>query len=172
LDQELQRITSRSLDLLYSGTTTASGLQTTVDYLQIIRAIESQIESWLNQYTPLIHNAGAYLTYRMPIARFYYNYAMLVINSFGLQNAFERSLVDVGYFFGRVHTSAKACCLIIKDELAPSGFLRYTVDSHYVLTSYAVLSLLKVGFGHYCSDLYSRGWFLARTTRVPQFHGK
>lgn len=84
---------------------------------------------------------------------------MLVINSFGLQNAFERSLVDVGYFFGRVHTSATACCLIIKDELAPAGYLRYTVDSHYVLTSYAVLSLLKVGFGHYYFVLDSRGWF-------------
>jgi hypothetical protein len=82
----------------------------------------------------------------MPVARFYYNYAILVINSFGLQNAFERSLVDVGYFFGRVHSAATTCCHIIKDEVAAAGFMRYTVDSHYVLTSYAVLSLLKVSF--------------------------
>lgn len=142
--QELQRIVSRSLDLLYSGTTSPSGLQTACDYLQIIRAIESQIEAWLNTWAHMIHSANAHTAYRLAIAKFYFNYAMLVVNSFGLQNALDHSPVDIGYFFGRVHTSATACCFAIKDEVAPGGFLRYAPDSHFVLTSYAVLSLLKV----------------------------
>lgn len=144
--QELQRVVSRSLDLLYSGTTTPSGLQTACDYLQIIRAIESQIDSWQNQWSTLILNADSYTPYRVAIAKFYYNYAILVVNSFGLQNAFERSPVDIAYFFGRVHTAATACCLAMRDEIAPVGYLRYAPDSHFVLTSYAVLSLLKVSF--------------------------
>ncbi|KAG8798478.1 hypothetical protein FRC16_007195 [Serendipita sp. 398] len=141
---ELQRIVSRSLDLLYSGTVSPSGLQTTCDYLQIIRAIESQIESWVNQWSPQIKVADVHTSYRLSIAKFYYHYSMLVVNSFGLQNAFERSPVDIGYFFGRCHTSATACCYVMRDEIAPNGFLRYAPDSHFVLTSYAVLSLLKL----------------------------
>ncbi|KAG8819245.1 hypothetical protein FRC17_010542 [Serendipita sp. 399] len=31
----------------------------------------------------------------------------------------------------------------MRDEIAPNGWLRYAPDSHFVLTSYAVLSLLK-----------------------------
>jgi hypothetical protein len=93
----------------------------------------------------MILHADAHTTYRLAIAKFYYNYSMLVVNSFGLQNAFERSPVDMAYFFGRVHTAATACCLAMRDELAPAGFLRYSTDSHFVLTSYAVLTLLKVG---------------------------
>ncbi|CAG7849352.1 SubName: Full=Uncharacterized protein {ECO:0000313/EMBL:CCA78067.1} [Serendipita indica DSM 11827] len=141
---ELQRVVSRGLDLLYSGTATLSGLQTTCDYLQIIRAIESQIEALHNQWYPSIQKADTHTAYRLGIARFYWHYATLVLNSFGLQNALERSSVDIGYFFGRCYTSATACCYIMKDELAPAGFLRYCTDSHFVLTSYAVLSLLKL----------------------------
>lgn len=144
--QELQRIVSRSLDFLYAGTTSPSGLQTACDYMQIIRAIESQIDSWITQWSPLIQNADCHTQYRQAIAKFYYHYAILVVNSFGLQNAFERSPVDMGYFFGRCYSSATSCCLLMRDEIGPSGYLRYAPDSHFVLTSYAVLSLLKVTF--------------------------
>jgi hypothetical protein len=112
--------------------------------MQIIRAIESQVDTWITTWAPLIQNADHHTDYRQAIAKFYYHYAMLVLNSFGLQNAFERSPVDMGYFFGRCHTSATSCCLLIKDELGPAGYLRYAPDSHFVLISYAVLSLLKV----------------------------
>ena len=80
--------------------------------------------------------------------RFYLNYSMLVINSFGLQNALERSPLDVSHFFGRCYSSAKTCATVIRDELGPRGFLRYAPDSHFVLTSYAVLTLLKARIEH------------------------
>jgi hypothetical protein len=78
------------------------------------------------------------------MAEFYATYSMLVINSFGLQNAMERSPVDIPHFFARVHSSAKTCAIIVKEELGPQDFLKYAPDSHFVFTSYAVLSLLKV----------------------------
>lgn len=86
----------------------------------------------------------AVTTYPKVIAQFYFNYSMLVLNSFGLQNAMERSAVDIGHFFARCHQSATACAKIARDELAPRGFLKYSPDSHFVMMSYAVLSLLKV----------------------------
>lgn len=78
------------------------------------------------------------------MADFYLNYSMLVLNSFGLQNAIERSAVDIGHFFMRCHASATTCATIARDEIAPRGFLKYSPDSHSVMVSYAVLSLLKV----------------------------
>ena len=80
----------------------------------------------------------------MFIYDFYFHYAMLIINAFGLQNALERSAVDIGHFFARCHSSAVSCASIFRDDLGPAGFLRYAPDSHFVMGSYAVLSLLKV----------------------------
>ena len=77
-------------------------------------------------------------------AKFYFNYAMLIVNSFGLQNALERSAVDIGHFFARCYSSAVACATVMRDEMGPCGYLRYAPDSNYVQGSYAVLSLLKV----------------------------
>ena len=71
---------------------------------------------------------------------------MLVLNSFGLQNALERAPLDLGHFFGRVHSSAYTCATLVRDSLGPAGFMKYSPDSHFVQTSYAVLSLLKVRF--------------------------
>lgn len=82
--------------------------------------------------------------YRDISSKFYFNYAMLVVNSFGLQNALDRSPVDIGHFFARCHSSAVACATILRDEMGAQGYLRYAPDSNCVQASYAVLSLLKV----------------------------
>ncbi|KAG1830484.1 hypothetical protein DFJ58DRAFT_824711 [Suillus subalutaceus] len=135
---ELQRIVSRSLDFLYSGTNTPSGLQTDCDYLIIIKTIETQILAWQHEWTAastflptsnytFIQCNHLYRAYHF----FYFHYYMLVVNSFGLQNAMERS-------------AATAVAIVARDELAPMGMLKYSPDSHFVYISYAVLSLLKL----------------------------
>lgn len=79
---------------------------------------------------------------------------MLVVNSFGLQNALERSPVDMSHFFARCYSAARACALLVRDELGPKGFLRYASDSYFVQCSYAVLSLLKAS-SNYTLLLYT-----------------
>jgi hypothetical protein len=107
--------------------------------------VESQILTWQNDWQSVGANQRDVNTpYRMVMMRFYYHYALLVINSFGLENAFQNSPVDMAHFFGRCHSNAMACVLIMRDEIASAGWLRYSPDSHFVLCSYAVLSLLKV----------------------------
>jgi len=106
------------------------------------------------------------------ISQFYFNYAMLVLNSFGLQNALERAPLDLGHFFGRVHTSAYTCATLVRDSLGPAGFMKYSPDSHFVQTSYAVLSLLKVRFVFFLLNLLLAGNSLflfvsARSPRIP-----
>lgn len=160
--QDLQRILTRSLDLLYSGTNSPSGLQMDSDYLLVITTMETQILAWQHEWAnhvpselssprtlKSILNCGKGEGERVEqhirlSAKFYFSYAMLIVNSFGLQNALERSAVDIGHFFARCHSSAVACATVLRDEMGPQGFLRYATDSTYVMASYAVLSLLKV----------------------------
>lgn len=91
-----------------------------------------------------IASQDEHLPYRKLVGKFYFNYALLVVNSFGLQNAMDQSQVDIGHFFARCHTSATTVALIVRDELGPLGYLKYSPDSHFVQISYAVLTLLKV----------------------------
>lgn len=142
--QDLQRIMSRSLDLLYSGTNNPSGLQIECDYFVIIQNVESQLTMWYNTWSDSDNHFPGDECPRL-CGKFYLNYGMLIVNSFGLQNALERSPVDIGHFFARCHTSAIACISVINDEMAGKGFLKYSPDSHFVQSSYAVLTLLKVG---------------------------
>ncbi|OSD08461.1 hypothetical protein PYCCODRAFT_1462684 [Trametes coccinea BRFM310] len=145
---DLQRILTRSLDLLYSGTTNSSGLQVDCDFLLVIKTMETQLLAWHHEWLNVRHvGVGEnehVQKYRLLIANFYFHYAMLTINAFGLQNALERSAVDIGHFFARCHSSAVSCAQILRDDMGPMGYLKYAPDSHFVMGSYAVLSLLKL----------------------------
>lgn len=63
--QELQRILSRSLDVLYSSITSASGLQTDIDYILVIKTMENQINAWFQTCTDLVQqrNRGTTSSY-------------------------------------------------------------------------------------------------------------
>ncbi|KAL6298611.1 fungal-specific transcription factor domain-containing protein [Sparassis latifolia] len=141
---DLLRIVTRSLDLLYSGMSTSSGLQQDCDYLLVIQTMEAQILAWQHEWCKPIFPEERTRRCAYTLARFYFHYAMLTINSFGLQNALQRSPVDIGHFFARCHSSAVGCMNVIRDELGPLGSLKYSPDSHFVQGAYAVLSLLRV----------------------------
>ncbi|KAL1691371.1 fungal-specific transcription factor domain-containing protein [Schizophyllum commune] len=142
---ELQRLMSRSLDFLYSATDSRSGLHTDIDYILVIKTFESQLTAWKEQWIVVPPGPPSrWMLYTKSIAQFYFNYSLLVLNGFGLQNALERNPVDMGHFFGRCHSAATTCALIVRDELAANDFLRHSPDSHCVLISYAVLTLLKL----------------------------
>lgn len=57
--QELQRILSRSLDFLYSGMHSASGLQTDCDYLLVIKTVEGQLYAWENEWATFARSAAS-----------------------------------------------------------------------------------------------------------------
>jgi hypothetical protein len=92
----------------------------------------------------VLESADETARYHAVMPDFFGSYSLLALNSFGLQNALERVPVEIPHFFARVLGAAKRCVILVRDELAPKGFLKYAPDSHFVYTSYAVLSLLKV----------------------------
>ncbi|EPS94764.1 hypothetical protein FOMPIDRAFT_1038716 [Fomitopsis schrenkii] len=146
---DLQRIVTRSLDLLYSGTSSTSGLQDDCDYLLVIKTMETQLLAWQHEWLRIRKIDQGEKTewsrkYSQLSCKFYFHYAMLTINSFGLQNALQRSAVDIGHFFARCHSSAVECATVIADEFGGCGYLKYAPDCLFVQGSYAVLSLLKL----------------------------
>ena len=186
----LQQILSRSLEFLYSGTESASGLLVDCDYMLVIKSFETQILTWQQEWIEgrnwdgksvflpsllqvnwpkKILDQSPISRYKMMISHFYFNYAMLVLNSFGLQNAMEHAPLNIGHFFSRVHCSATACATIVRDQLGPNGFMKYSPDSHFVQTSYAVLSLLKVRAWVHLTCTFTNFWifFVAYPTWVP-----
>jgi hypothetical protein len=155
-------------------------MQSDMDYLVVIKTMESQISDWhqaTTSSTSILYAAEWHQTraadmneryeYYVVVERFYYNYAMLVVNSFGLQNAMDRATINLGYFFTRCHTHATACAMMVRDELGPRGYMRYSPDSHFVLSSYAVLSLLKVSSA-LTSSIIILTLLLARSAGVPR----
>ena len=58
---ELQRILSRSLEFLYSGTDSPSGLQVHCDYLLVIKNFETQLATWKYQWVDTATWAGTFL---------------------------------------------------------------------------------------------------------------
>ncbi|KAL7413695.1 fungal-specific transcription factor domain-containing protein [Mrakia frigida] len=148
----LQQILSRSLDFVYSGVSTASGLQADIDYPLLLRSVEAQLNVWRHEWELQLRlslesesdEVKQTLRYSAAIGRFYHAYALLMINSFGLQSALERSPIDLGHFFAKVSSAAMTVVAIARDELGPSGRLRHAPDSTFVMLSYAILSLLKL----------------------------
>ncbi|QRV98273.1 Fungal specific transcription factor domain [Ceratobasidium sp. AG-Ba] len=132
---EFQRMLSRCLGILPSG----SGQ---FDYVSAIDAIESQTKTWSNEWKSRRIIADS--EYRSLTAVFYYHYAITTINLFGLQNAVKQAHADIPHFFSRCHSSGMACILVVLDELAPRGYMRYAPDSHFVITSHVAVALLKL----------------------------
>jgi hypothetical protein len=183
---ELLRLTSRQLDLLYSSTTSISGLNTDLDYANVLHIFNEQLDEWhavwqargfftsphdrQNKFagfniskeeeaaaeslrsanTPIPpaddedHQRRTlhFLTKQAPIR---YNYAVLILNSFGLQHAVDfplRSGLDKGVYFSKCLQAAKNIVLSARDGLKP--VLAYSPDTLFVIISYACVFLLKL----------------------------
>jgi hypothetical protein len=66
--------------------------------------------------------------------------ALLMMNSFGLQNALERAHIELGHFFARVAGAAMDVIKVARDVLAPSGRLTYAPDSTFTMCVFSGLS--------------------------------
>jgi len=123
--------------------------------------VESQLVNWNREWqivrSVLPASQDSSITYRKLVGQFYFQYGLLLVNSFGLQNALDNpsSKVDAAHFFARCHSAAVQCAVIVRDELVPRGFLRYSPDSHFVLISYAVLTLLKLSLSEFCRHMHN-----------------
>ncbi|PWN36324.1 uncharacterized protein FA14DRAFT_114933, partial [Meira miltonrushii] len=146
---ELLRISTRQFDFLFSSTTTVSGLNTEIDYNTTLRIFNEQLNEWhdLWQALPSIdadHDRRTmhFITKQAPLR---YNYAVLLLNSFGLQHAMDfpkRSGMDKGIYLSKCLEAAKKVVQAACEGMRP--VLSYAPDTHFIILAYACVFLLKL----------------------------
>ncbi|PBK66476.1 hypothetical protein ARMSODRAFT_1021282 [Armillaria solidipes] len=76
---------------------------------------------------------------------FYVYYYKLVIFSFGFHQTFHAGIEAwYDYFFTKCFEYAKSVIRCMNEDLAPSGFMRYSPDRHFMCTAFAVVFLFKL----------------------------
>ncbi|KAB5590699.1 Protein priB [Ceratobasidium theobromae] len=132
-----------SLQTVFDMTTSQRTIQV-LSYLQLITSMENQINEWRSDWSD--SETRTYEKYKRTaiIQRYYYYLSMLIINSFGLQHSLKDSRANVAHFFMRCYTISMSCAALVRDELGPSGLLKYGPDAYIVLASYSALTLLKL----------------------------
>lgn len=141
---ELQRIVSRSIDFLYSSTVSPSGLTQNINYVLITLMFESQLIGWLEgviKGQELLECSEEQRDYIIWYSKFMGHYWLLALFSFGLQSSLDNNDIDLPYFFSKCYHFAIEIINITKNELAPRGWLKYSVDSHFVFITYACVCL-------------------------------
>jgi len=83
--------------------------------------------------------------YRNELLPFLVSYSRLVMYSFGFQQSFNRGQLQSGnVFLEACLESATSVLQIVVNVLAPSGYLRYAADGHFVFAAFASAFLLKL----------------------------
>lgn len=83
--------------------------------------------------------------YRNNLLPFLVSYSRLVMYSFGFQQSLNQGKLEHGnIFFVACLESATSVIKIVTDVLAPSGYLRYAADGHFVFAAFASAFLLKL----------------------------
>ena len=76
---------------------------------------------------------------------FYVNYSRLVVLSFAFQQAFQRGFQSNDeVIFAKSLQAARTVVNVLVDSLAPSGYLRYAPDGHFVFGAFASAFMLKL----------------------------
>jgi len=89
---------------------------------------------------------------RVKLLPFLVAYSRLVMFSFGFQQAYQRGLQPPDHiFFTKCLESAKSVLRNMVEGLAPTGFMRYAPDGHFIFAAFAsafLLKLLRPEFSH------------------------
>ncbi|CAL1702548.1 unnamed protein product [Somion occarium] len=138
----LLRIVARFHDEVFSDPSTPSGLNERVNFLQLAQSYDTELsanhDEWHARYTEATDLSDPAYALRMSLLPFVTSYARLVMYSFAFQHAFKRGLqpddrvIIDKVIRGMVH------------DLAPSGFMRYSPDGHFVFATFASAFLLKL----------------------------
>jgi len=82
--------------------------------------------------------------FRCRLLPFLVDYSRLVMFSFGFQRAFQQGLKKNDYFLGKVLNTALNVLKCFVESLAPSGYMKYSPDGHFIFVSFASAFLIKL----------------------------
>ncbi|KAF9653763.1 hypothetical protein BDM02DRAFT_3153137 [Thelephora ganbajun] len=144
----LLRIVAKFHEELFSDPDTATGLNKSIDFKAVTQQHDDKLtmfnDEWKEKFVESDTGESSY-AFRSSLLPFLVNYSRLVMYSFGFQYAFEKRVeVDLRHFYTKCFGAATSVIRIMIETLAPSGFMLYSPDGHFVFTSFASAFLLKL----------------------------
>jgi len=141
------RLVTRFHDEVYSDQSAANGLNKRADFYSITMHHDDQLRAFQAEAATRFEQDSAKddgSVFRTKLLPFYVNYSRLVMFSFGFQHAVQKGLLREDVFFQRCFEAACGCITTMVDRLAPTGYLRFAPDAHFVFASFASAFLLKL----------------------------
>lgn len=144
----LLRIVSKFHEELFSDPDVATGLNKSIDFKAVTKLYDDKLtmfnDEWKGRFIESDTGEPSY-AFRSSLLPFLVNYSRLVMHSFGFQYAFEKRVeADLRHFYAKCFGAATSVIRIMIESLAPSGFMLYSPDGHFVFTSFASAFLLKL----------------------------
>ncbi|KAJ7302054.1 hypothetical protein DFH08DRAFT_919001 [Mycena albidolilacea] len=136
-------------DDIFSDPTSASGLNKHVDFRSVTIAHDAKLtafsEEWSKRFAEESDANDRKCLVRCKLLPFLTAYSRLVMFSFGFQQAYQRGLQPTDHiFFTKCLESAKTVLRCMIEGLAPTGFMRYSPDGHFIFVAFASAFLLKL----------------------------
>ncbi|KAJ7689016.1 fungal-specific transcription factor domain-containing protein [Mycena rosella] len=152
----LLRLVARFLDDIFSDPTSPTGLNKHVDFRTVTITHDAKLtrfnEEWSQRFAQDSDANDRSAVLRCKLLPFLVAYSRLVMFSFGFQQAYQRGLQPPDHiFFAKCLESAKAVLRNMVEGLAPTGYMRYSPDGHFVFAAFAsafLLKLLRTEFSH------------------------
>ncbi|KAG7085553.1 hypothetical protein E1B28_003110 [Marasmius oreades] len=145
----LLKIVAKFHDDIFSDTSSPSGLNKRIDFRTVTLKHDEKLvqfeEEWTKRFNENLKPDDRGAEVRCNLLPFLVAYSRLVMFSFGFQQAYHRG-VQPGdnIFLTKCLEAAKGVITCLVDTLAPSGYMRYAPDGHFVFASFASAFLLKL----------------------------
>jgi len=143
------RIVAAFHDNIFSDPDSPTGLNKNIDFRSVTLAYDENLtryhEEWTKRFEEGSDPNDRCSAFRCTLLPFLTNYQRLVMYSFGFQQAYHRGFQPGDeIFFTKCLEAAKAVINNFIEVLAPSGYMRYSADGHFVFSSFASAFLLKL----------------------------
>ncbi|EMD32764.1 hypothetical protein CERSUDRAFT_77143 [Gelatoporia subvermispora B] len=136
-------------DKIYSDPDSPTGLNENLDLHSVISRFDEKMtenfEEWIRRFHKESDMQDPECRFRASVLLFLTNSSRLVMYSFGLQHALSRGFhVKDMLFLIKSFDYAKSVITAMVESLAPSGYMRYSPDAHFIYASFASVVLLKL----------------------------
>lgn len=147
----LSSITAEFQERVYwDPKTETTGLRTDLDLVSVAFEFDDKLQEWSSKtavsFATHSDASSPQCAYRVQLLPFYVNYLRLVMLSLGFQQAINKGNTT-SVRSDIVKRCLNAACAVLKtvvDVLAPTGYLRYAPDGHFVFSSFASAFLIKM----------------------------
>ncbi|KAF8907042.1 hypothetical protein CPB84DRAFT_1878586 [Gymnopilus junonius] len=145
----LLQIVAKFHEEIFSDPSSPTGLNKKVNFRAVTLAHNEHLtrydEEWSRLFKEDSDPNDPTCALRSSLLPFLVGYSRLVMFSFGFQQAYQRGFENEdSIYFTTCLESAKAVIENMIDGLAPSGYMRYAPDGHFIFASFASAFLLKL----------------------------